>query len=277
MDWKSYCLTFVDKLERQYLAKTGRHLDIRHPQTFTETIQWMKIYDSSFLKAYCADKITLHDYSIKKLGYDLCIPLLATYENPADINWDNLPNQFVIKCNHGSGYNIIVTDKNKIDKIKVIEQLNSWLKTDYGTIGYELHYNLIHKKVLIEEYKANDGQPDLIDYKLFCFNGVPKFWQVITDRSHNEHISHYDMNWQYSPVYDWKKYDSINNIPKPSHYDMMVDVANILNKDFNFVRVDFYIINDTVFLGELTFTPADGYQTFKFNNADLLIGNFLSL
>lgn len=277
MEWMNYCASMADKIKDEYRKKMGKGVDLKNPKTFTEKLQWLKLYDSNHLKTFCADKITIHDYCKMKLGKDICIPILNTYNSPNDIEWNKLPNKFVIKCNHGSGYNIIVEDKNSIDKEKICALLNKWLKENYGLIGYELHYCLITPKILIEEYKQSKNQKDLIDYKLFCFNGEPKFWQIITDRRDNEKISHYDMFWNYAPFYDWKKYNSVDNIEKPEKYKEMIDIAKKIAKDFKFVRVDFYIIDSQIYLGELTFTPADGFQIFKNENTDLEIGKMLNL
>ena len=155
-------------------------------------------------------------------------------------------------------------------------KLKKWLKTDFSKFS-ELHYKLIPRKIYIEEYKSNIGKSDLTDYKLFCFNGVPRFWQVITDRRSSEKISHYDMDWKYAPIYDWRDYQSISDIPKPKNYELMVEYAKKLSADFMMVRVDFYEIDGMVYLGELTFTPANGKQIFKNSNADKLIGDMLKL
>lgn len=276
MDWKEYCESYIPKIKEQYFKRVGKVLNLENPVSFTEKIQWLKVYDSSFNKTYCADKILLHDYITKKIGKDICIPIIATYDKPDDINWDILPQKFVIKCNHGSGYNIIIEDKKNIDKDTICKKLNAWLNENYGLIGYELHYCLIKPKILIEEFKEGDTN-DLIDYKLFCFNGKGMFWQIITDRRTNEKISHYDMNWNYNPFYDWKKYDSIDTILKPDKYENMIEIAEKIAKDFKFVRVDFYVIKSKIYLGELTFTPADGFQIFKNKDTDLIIGEMLNL
>ena len=277
MEWLEFCKSFIPKIKAQYKSRVGKELNLKNSQTLTEKIQWLKVYDSSFLKTYCADKILLHDYCETKLGKDICIPIITTYDKPEQIEWNKLPNKFVIKCNHGSGYNIIVENKLKLNIVEVNSKLNKWLNENYALLGYELQYYNIKRKILIEEYKEMPGQKDLTDFKLFCFNGTPEFWQIITDRRTNEKISHFDMNWNYKPEYDWLKYPSRNDIKKPSHYDEMVEIAKKLSKDFNFVRVDFYIIDDKVYLGELTFTPADGFQIFKNKDCDFILGKMLKI
>ncbi len=269
--WEEYCLSQESNIQKMFPNK-----NIKHPSTFTEKIQWLKIHDSSFLKTYCTDKITVHEYCKKKLGKDICIPILKVYNNVDEIDLSELPKSFVIKCNHGSAMNIIVEDKSKLNLSEAKMKLKKWLNTDFSKFS-ELHYKLIPRKIYIEEFKSNIGKSDLTDYKLFCFNGVPRFWQVITDRRTSEKISHYDMDWKYAPIYDWRDYGSISNIPRPENYELMVEYAKKLSADFKMVRVDFYEIDGMVYLGELTFTPANGKQIFKNSNADKLIGDMLQL
>lgn len=278
MNYNDWCKTLKDKIKNYYERIMGKSCNIDNPKTFTEKMQWLKVYDSTFLKSYCSDKITVHDYIIEKLGKDICIPILKTYNSPNEINYEELPEKFVIKCNHGSGWNIIVKNKIKINKKDIENKLNSWLKIDYSNnFGYELQYKNIPHKILIEEYKENIGYSDLIDYKFYCFNGKPIFCQIITDRHTNEKISHYDMQWNYRPEYDWVNFNSISNLQKPKHYSEMIEYAKILSKDFKLVRVDFYEIDNKIYLGELTFTPMSGFIKYKNSNTDIELGKLLKL
>lgn len=278
MAWKEYCLTFIEKCKANYRRMIGKDLNLSSPKTFTEKMQWLKIYDSTFLKTFCTDKITLHNYCEAKLGKDICIPLLGTYRTPDEIDFAKLPNAFVIKCNHGCKMNILVQDKSQLNVSQVKQRLNRWLLQDFSNVnGCELHYRPIPHKILIEEYKENSGCADLTDFKFYCFNGKPLFCQVITDRHSKMMLSHYDMNWTYAPQYDRKEYSSVNNIPKPKTFDEMLKYSEILSADFKFCRCDFYEIDGKVFLGELTFTPNSGYHHFKDDNTDLFLGEQLKL
>lgn len=270
-EWENYCLRKEADIQKMF-----PNANLKNPQTFTDKLHWLKIHDSTLLKSFCSDKITLHDYCIEKLGKDICIPILKTYNSVNEINLNELPNSFVMKCNHGSAMNIIVEDKTKFNFQFAKQKLDKWLKEDYS-VHSELHYKLIPHKILVEEYKANLGRSDLTDYKFFCFNGEPKFCQVITDRRAGEKISHYDLNWKYSPRYDWKQYSSDPTLEKPKHYEKMIEYAKLLAKDFKLVRVDFYEIDDSVYLGELTFVPANGKQIFKNPNTNLELGKLLRL
>lgn len=275
MEWLEFCKSFIPKIKAQYKSRVGKELNLENPKTLTEKIQWLKVYDSSFLKTYCADKILLHDYCESKLGKDICIPIISTYDKPEQIEWNKLPNKFVIKCNHGSGYNIIVEDKTKLNKTEVNSKLNKWLNENYALFGAELHYYNIKRKILIEEYKESIDN-DLVDYKFWCFNGEPKYFSIGAGHGHGS-LNYYDFNMKLYP-YQRLDYHCDRNIKwnKPSRFDEMMDIAKILSKDFKFVRVDFYEINKKVFLGELTFTPGDGYFKFE-GNGDLSVGEMLDL
>ena len=273
MNWNEYCLSKLDLAKSLYRRITHKDFDWKNPQTFTEKIWWMKIYDSTMLKSFCADKINLHQYSKQVLGKDICIPIIKVYDKPEDINYNELPNSFVIKCNHGSGYNIIVKDKNKINKYDVERKLKKWMSEDYSYVyDCELHYHLIERKVFIEEYKEN-----LEDIKIFCFNGTPKFLQV------DKHFQEHRMNFY---NVDWKPLTWLSNRDYPANYKIsdscpeqlneLLDLATKLSKDFKFVRVDLYPRNEGIFLGELTFTPGGGRQTYL-GDGDLKIGQMLDL
>ena len=141
-EWEKYCLSQEVNLQKMF-----PNANLKNPKTLTDKLQWLKIHDSTMLKAYCADKITLRDYCTEKLGKDICIPILAVYEKPEQIEWDKLPEKFVIKCNHGSAMNIIVKNKNTVNKQNINKQLKNWLSCKYGNLSLELFYNLISPKI----------------------------------------------------------------------------------------------------------------------------------
>lgn len=275
MDWKEYCLSKKEDLQKMFPNE-----NIDNPKTLSEKLQWLKIYDSTYLKAFCADKITVRDYCKKKLGIDLCIPLLKIYNKPEEIEWNILPNQFVIKCNHGSAMNIIVKDKKTVKKDNINKTLNKWLSIKYGDLSYELFYNLIKPKIIIEPYLEDKENGALTDYKFLCFNGEIKYMQVVNDRGTNKlHFNYYtpdfipmtDVSWNAHPA-DYSKIDK-----KPINFELMKEYATKLCKDFKLVRVDFYEINKKVYLGELTFIPASGRLTYKNPKTNLEFGRMLNL
>ncbi len=221
--------------------KRGIGYNIDNPVTIQDKINWMKIYDSTPLKTRCADKIEVHGYCIEKLGFDLCIPILKIYDKVEDINWDELPNQFVIKCNHGSGMNIIVKDKSKLNIAEAESKLNTFMADDFAFhVAYEMHYHDIPHKIFVEEYKEDENQRDsLYDYKFWCFNGEPKFMTVSDGFGHGN-MTFYNMDFTPSDISRNDFTPIKKQIKKPINFDKMVEYSKKLSEDFKFVRVDFY-------------------------------------
>ena len=262
---------FIDELKKN-------NIDIINPKTIQDKINWLKVYDSTPLKGKCADKIRSHEYCTEILGKDICIPILKVYDKADDIKLEELPNQFVLKCNHGYHMNIICKDKNIFDLAKAKQQLNKWVKEDFGLDSFQPHYSYIEPKIFAETYMEDENQKkSLYDYKFWCFNGEPKFF-TINDGVGGGPINHYDMNGNPMSI-ERMEYKSNWNKPykKPEHFDEMVDYAKKLSSKFIFVRVDFYEINGVVYLGELTFTPGKGLFRYKSHEDDIEVGNMLTL
>ena len=261
------------------LAKRiGFNLNLDNPKTIQDKLNWLKIYDSTPLKTKCADKIKLREYCKEKIGEDLCIPILFVYDKTDDIDWNKLPNRFVIKCNHGSGMNIIVKDKEKANKIDIVKKLNTFMKDDFAFhVGYEMHYHNIPHKIFVEEYMTDDKQSaSLLDYKFWCFNGTPRFMTVNDGNGHGR-MNFYDVNFNKIDLERTDFKAMITSPEKPKTFEKMLEYAKILSKDFKFVRVDFYEIAGKLFLGELTFTPGAGFFKFKNPENDKKVGDMLVL
>lgn len=277
MEWINYCKQYIPLIEKTYFERMHKPLHLDNPSTFTEKIQWLKIYDSSFIKTYCTDKITVHRYCKHKLGRDIFIPILRTFDSIEQIKFNELPNGVVFKCNHGSGYNIICKPHTTFDQENVKLKLTRWMNEDFSARnGCELHYKLIPRKILVEPY-MNDGHADLVDYKFYCINGTPLFCQVISDRNTHERISHYTDGWTYAPKYDWTEFESLPNIPCPAFYQEMLSISKKIATEFKLVRVDFYVIENQLYLGELTFTPNSGFHHFKNQSTDKELGDMLQI
>lgn len=256
--------------------RVGLNLNLDNPVTIQDKINWMKLYDSTPLKTRCADKILVHEYCKEKIGEDLCIPILHIYDKVEDIKWDELPNQFVIKCNHGSGMNIIVKDKSKLNIPEAEAKLRRFMKDDFAFhVGYEMHYHDIPHKIFVEEYKEDENQKNsLYDYKFWCFNGEPKFYTINNGHGHGD-IIYYDMDDKVIDPYCLNKPGL--NYKKPVRFGEMVGYSKKLSDDFKFVRVDFYEISGKVYLGELTFTPGAGFFKYKKPEYNKIFGDMLVL
>lgn len=252
-------------IEVQYQNITRQSINLDNPKTFTEKIQWLKLYDSTPIKTRLADKYLVRQWVAEKIGEEYLIPLLGVWDNFDDIDFDLLPNQFVLKTNHGSGMNIIVRDKKNFDKENAREKINAWLTLDYGTLSYELHYNNIKRKIIAEKY-IEEMNGELNDYKVHCFNGVPKFIQTIGDRDlirHTGHQNFFDFSWN---DLGWTFEDYPNfpkSVSKPKCLQEIKKFSQNLSKDFDYVRIDFYEIKGRVLFGEMTFTPASGFYPYK--------------
>lgn len=278
---KGYSINTTDYIVKMvnHCRKHGLTISLKNPITIQDKLAWLNIYDVNPLKVLCADKIKVHDYCKEKLGKDICIPIIKVYDSIDEIDLNELPNSFVLKCNHGSGMNIIVKDKDEFDFEDAKKKLTLWMADDFTfRNGFEAHYHDIERKIFAEEYKE-DSSNGLIDYKFICFNGKPTFIQIIYDRfGPKRHMNYYDVNFNYvnlarrdfrtDPLFDHKK---------PERLELMLSYAETLSSDFPFVRIDFYEVNGEVFLGEMTFTPgAMGFRYVR-DNDNLRIGKLLDI
>ena len=252
-------------------------LDLYNAQTFNEKIQWLKLYDSTPIKTRLADKYLVRDWVKEKIGEEYLIPLLGVYDKFEDINFNKLPNQFVIKCNHGSGWNIIVKDKTQLDLTEAKNKLNGWMNENFAfKAGYELHYRDIKPKIVIEKYIDEIGTA-LYDYRFFCFNGkVEQIWLDVYSGTPNHKRKIYDRNWQeLNIIVKWPRLETV--VPKPHNLKEMINLAETMSKGFALVRVDFYDVNDKIYFGEMTFTSMSGTGIFEPAVEDLKLGKKIKL
>jgi len=263
---------------RLYNAAYGKPLDLENPVTINEKLQYLKLnqYYNNPLVTTCVDKYLVKDY-LKQKGYgDLTAKLYAVYDSPEQIEWDKLPNQFVIKCNHGCGYNIICENKDKLDKEEAVKKLKKWLSQDFWTFFAEAQYRFIKKKILVEEYLGKD----IHTYKFYCFNGIPKICYVSTNGEHGEYDKYYDffdMDWNHLDIIINQHEHYPHGIAKPEGFEEMKDLAVEFCKDFPFVRVDLYNIDGKIYLSEFTFVPTGGYMKLEPDGTDLEWGSWVDI
>lgn len=252
-----------------FLLRKKRKYNESNLLTFEDKINWLIIHDTNSLKGKCADKILIHKYSKKILGKDICNKILKIYNKINDIKLNELPNKFVIKTNHGSGYNIIVKDKKIFNLIKAKKKLKYWMNIDYGKIGAEFHYSFIKKKVFIEEYIGSN----LKNYKFLCYNGIPKYVYISIKIGGKKYRNFYDMNWNFLNFYCLSKPHPTYIYPKPKLFNKMKIYAQKLSKNFKFVRVDLYEIKcKEIKLGELTFAPMNSFFYCKKKEDEIKLG-----
>lgn len=263
-------------LKLQYKIKLKRSLNLKKPERFTEKLQWYKLNYREQLLKKCVDKYEVRDF-INSKGYNnILTKCYGIFEKVEDIDFDKLPNQFVIKkTNGGGGLNIIICkDKNSINILEIKEKIKKWMKFgDIGKNGREWAYYDIKNRIIIEEYLENEKNPmaGINDYKIFCFNGKAKYLVVDTDRYIDHRRNFYTVNWEYLDVAS--DCPNLGNImEKPLHLEKLIKVAEDLSKDFPFVRVDLYMVKDKIYFGELTFYPWSGYVQFNPDSFDYLLG-----
>lgn len=266
-------------LSRKYQLYFGQKLDLQNPKTFNEKLQWLKLYNRKPEYTMMVDKYKVREYIAQELGEEYLIPLLGVWDNPDEIDFDALPNQFVLKCNHNSGLGMcICKDKSKLDIPKVKAELRKGLKQDYYLTGREWPYKDVPRKIIAEKYMSNDNGEDLNDYKLMCFNGKVKATFVCSDRFSNDglKVTFYDTTWTRMPFerhYPAAKED----INKPRSYEDMVALAEKLAQKIPFVRVDFYEVKGKPYFGELTFFPGSGFEEFNPEQWDKTLGDWIEL
>lgn len=267
------------KIIKKSKLRGFQNFNIDNPKTWCEKMQWLQLNDDIDKRAFCADKIKVHNYSIEKLGKDICVPILGVYNSQDEINFDELPNQFVLKCNHGYAFNIICEDKLKLDINETKEKLKKWLNTPFGEKSIEPHYLKIERKCFAETFLKNNNKNSLTDYKFICFEGIPTYCQIINNRhEENFYLNYYDMNFNFVDICRTDVKNNPNIIDeKPYQFELMKEYAKKLSNGWHFVRVDFYEVDGVVYLGEMTFTPACGFIKWTDENIDRMFGNMIKL
>ena len=267
---------FNIKHMRRMIGYTDASME--NPVTIQDKLRWLNIYDAEPIKSDCADKLKVKEFARRVTGDNLGVPTLKVWNSADEVNFDGLAERFVLKCNHGSGMNIIIRDKNTVNIEDVRSQLRNWMSQDFAfRNGFESHYHWIDRKVFAEEL-IGDGNGELMDYKFWCFNGEPKFWTINDGNGHGNWMYFYDIQknrLQYTRT-DFTG-TSPEEIIMPVTYEEMLCYARKLSNNFKFVRVDFYETEKHLFLGELTFTPGAFMFHFTENEDDITIGNLLSL
>ena len=266
---------YPEYLARYFEKKLGYPLNLEEPRTISEKVQWRKLYDRDPVYAFLSDKYRVRKWVEEKIGAEYLVPLVGCWEHFDEIDFDTFPQQFVIKTNNGTQSNIIVKDKKEFLKRKRSSGIATeyWLNPTEFLYGLELHYFDIKPLIIAEQYlQPVGGKSDLTDYKFFCFNGKPFVCEAIENRSSNETIDFYDLDWNHIPVARPPHSVNKNVSPKPAHYDEMVKLAGILSKGFQFVRVDLYD-NNGIYFGEMTFTPASGLLPFDPKDLEYQLGD----
>jgi len=275
----------AELLKKIWRKKMGTDLDLEYPKTFNEKIQWYKLYYHHPDMPRCVDKVEFKDYIAEKLGRGHTARLLRVWKSPGEISFDGLPERFVVKsnCQDNGKYIAIIKDKSSYDLPALEQEIkNYWFHPLNLLInGFCSAYHTITPKVFAEEYiEEYNGQVN--DYKLWCFNGVPKFFHVTTNhfiqKKNNDkyHIGYYTLTWEPMNVVR-VGHDACKDVPRPKHLDTMVDLARVLSAGFPFVRVDFFNTDEKAYLSELTFYPNGGYEKYSPPEFDMYMGDLFNV
>lgn len=265
-------------LSLRYRFNMGRWINWKKPRTFTEKIQWLKVYNRRPEYTIMVDKYAVKKYVADRIGEKYIIPTLGVWESPEDIDWNSLPDQFVLKTTHGGGSGgvVVCKDKETFNNGDAIAQLNGSMEENIYRNFREWPYKDVQKRIIAEKFmtphdKSDDFSFDLTDYKFFCFNGVPKYCQVIRDRHSKETIDFYDMDWAH------QDFVGLNPVARPSRLREIKNICMRLAKGIPFVRIDLYVVDDNVYFGEITFFPASGIGAFSPNCWNEKLGSLIHL
>ena len=247
-------------VDKEHLATSGTKVNWDHPLTYTDKIDVSKIYMVSQQKADLSDKVAVRAWIADRIGANYLVPIIGTYDDFESIDFEKLPNSFVIKCNHDSASVTVIKDKSLITpkKYKRLKQKYDefFLKRDYAFKGFEMHYSLISPKIIVEQYLGDS----ISDYKFLCFDGTAKYCWVDFDRFTNHKRNIYDMDWKLQPFNQWKYGNYCKVVEPPKEFDEMKTIVSVLCKGFPHVRVDLYDIDGKVYFGEMTFTNGNGAE-----------------
>lgn len=277
-------LSDKDYCTKAFRLVLGEDINWDNPQTFNQKLQWLKLYDRRPEFTIMVDKYRVRQYISEQLGDEYLIPLLGVYDNPEEIDFESLPQRFVLKCNHNSGKGMyICRDKKQLNPRKVKAELYKGLKENYYSINREYPYKNVPRKIIAETfmYDENSGDLDsgLIDYKFYCFNGIPKLLYVSQGLENHDtaKISFLNIDWTFADFgrSDYKAWETLPK--KPQNYENMLEIAKKLSKGIPFLRVDLYEINNKIYFGELTFSPCAGMMPFVPRQADLEVGKLLDI
>lgn len=268
--------------DEEYICKKFKRLlgcypDLKHPQTFNEKLQWLKLHDRNPEYTKLVDKYEVKKYIANKISPEYIIPTLGVYKTFDEINFNKLPNQFAIKCTHDSGGVVVCKDKTLFDKMGAKSKLNTSLNRNFYLLSREWPYKNVPRKIIIEKYLEDESGKELKDYKIFCFHGEPKLIQVDFGRFDVHKRNLYTTDWKYVNASIEYPKDPKTQIPRPEKLDKMLEIASQLSEGIPHIRVDLYSIKDKIYFGELTMCHGGGYEKFMPEELGIQMGNWLAL
>lgn len=275
-----YMLRFLPDgmyIQIYYFAHFKRFANLRNPQTYNEKLNWLKLHDRNSLYTKLVDKFEVKEYVTPIIGQEHIIPTLGVWDRFDDIDFDKLPDQFVLKCTHDSEGLVIVKDKSTMDKAAAKEKIEAALKQNFYYIGREWPYKDVKPRIIAEKYMEDRVDGELRDYKFFCFNGEPKAMFIASDRA-SDYVKFDYFNLDFKHLDIKQKYPHADkSLRKPETFNKMVELSRTLSKGFPHVRVDFYEVEGHLYFGELTFYHFSGFMPFEPDKWDYIFGKWLKL
>lgn len=273
-----YMITDRRNIKRNFKKRLNREVNLKNPIKYNDKLQWLKLYWRDPLATKCADKFEVRNYVKEKIGDKYLNELYAVYESVDEIDLSKLPKSFVLKGTHGSGFNIICKDKDKMNWKLEFKKMKRWLWTNYYFSNREWVYKDIKPRIICEKY-LKEGNKELRDYRFFCFNGEPKFISVdfnINDKSKTRR-NIYDLDWNLLDVEISYPNDLNDEVKKPEKLEEMISLSRKLSSEFPHARVDFYYVKEKIIFGEITFFHQSGMGKIKPDEFEIKMGNWLKL
>jgi len=287
-EWGLYCIYalghFIQgspEADKRYLKILFRYLmgkecNFDVPQTYSEKLQWLKVYDRNPLYTQLVDKYEVRKFIAERIGENYLIPCLGVWDHFDEIDFDKLPSQFVLKCTHDSGGLIICKDKSKLDRNRAKKKIEHCLKRNYFLNYREWPYKDVNPRIIVEQYTVDESGYELKDYKIFCFDGEPKAMYIVTDRGTDTKFDFFDTNFHHLPFTNGYP-NADKEIRKPENFEKMLRIAGELSRGMPQVRVDLYNVSGTIFFGEMTFYHMSGIMPFEPESWDYKFGNWINL
>ena len=263
-------------LQLNYFAHFHRFLNFRNPRTFNEKLNWLKLYDRREEYTKLVDKYEVKPIIAELIGEEYIIPTLGVWDKFGDIDFDALPDRFVLKCTHDSEGLVIVRDKSKLDMAAAKEKIERALRQNFFYVGREWPYKNVRPRIIAEQYMEDHTDGELRDYKFFCFDGEPKMFFIASDRGIDQtKFDYFDMDFHHLDIQT--KYPNAGELRKPSGYDKMVELARVISKGYPHVRVDFYEVDGRVYFGEFTLYHFSGFTRFNDEKWNRIMGDWINL
>ena len=259
-----------------YFAHFHKFANLKNPQTYNEKLNWLKLHDHNPEYVKLVDKYEVKPIIADLIGEEFIIPTIGVWEHFDDIDFDQLPDRFVLKCNHDSEGLVIVKDKKQFNKNEAKEKIEHALKQNFYYIGREWPYKGVKPRIIAEPYLEDHIDGELRDYKFFCFDGEPKALFIASDRAKDEvKFDYFDLNFNHLDIK--QKYPNAGDVRKPVTFEKMIELSRIISKGYPHVRVDFYEVDGRVFFGEFTLYHFSGFMPFQPEKWDKVFGDWLQL